>query len=459
MKLREVGMVAVLLGALTGCSSLRDLPDLDRAEQDLAQGRTDRAQSQLEALAGFGIADAQVDLGDFYRDSDSASALEAALTWYHHAAEQGSERAWLRLGKLYAREGTTAEQRAVAESYLRQSLAAGDDSALIALINLYLEYPAEFTHRNVLALIEQGESEGNPSASYARVLYYQLTGEFDARMAEIESLCAPAVLAEPACMSVLARIYMQEGREADLDGLIRQARSAWETGEIDDTDLYQFAGFLASDEAPNPKVGESYRLYQLLIPGHVPALTESSRLALDNPYLADSEVILGALEQARTAGDLRASLTLARIYELGRIAPADPQKALAYAEEARPRYPAADYTIGRIYKRGYLGKPDPGKALDYLLSAARRGYPKADFLLARLFWEGKGVAINPVYAWSFATLALEGEVAQAHELLDEMAQTTPLSVRQEAERLSQRELISRQQQPLDLLQQSIAGGG
>ncbi len=206
-----------------------------------------------------------------------------------------------------------------------------------------------------------------------------------------------------------------------------------------------FARWLSDDESPQKQVATTNELYTLLTPGYVPALTARAKLIMENTYLAEPEAVLDMLERARANGDLKASLSLARAYERGNIVTADPKKAIKYAQEAREKYPSADYLLGRIYKRGYLGEPDPEKAKFHLLTAARRGFPKADYALAELYWEAKGIEVNRRYAWSFALLAHEGGVKRAKALLLEMVPTMPHHVEQAAEALYQRERAARRQ--------------
>ena len=224
---------------------------------------------------------------------------------------------------------------------------------------------------------------------------------------------------------------------------MQRAKTAWTDGEIDDRDLYVFARWMSDDDSPNPQVATANELYQLLTPDYVPAMTGRARLIMDNTYLADAEEVVKLLEASRAAGDLKASLVLARVYERGNLVPLDAEKAVQYAEEARGQYPSADYLLGRIYKRGYLGEPDPYKARDHLLKAARRGFPKADYLLAEMFWEGRGIEVNKEYAWAFALLAFDGGVERAKDLMLEMVPKMPRLLENQAEKLANRELAAR----------------
>ncbi|WP_239038248.1 hypothetical protein [Marinobacter sp. C7] len=440
--IHKASTAMLLMLGIAGCSSL---PDMERAEREAEAGNLGAARAELTKLAEFGLADAQVELGDLYSDEDSDEAFRKALHWYQAAAEQGSDRALSRLGKLYARDGKSVTQRGKGEFYLKKAMAAGDDSALMPLIELYLDHPREFPEADPVQWIQRARQKGDPSGDLALARYYIMNGQLQARAGEIVSLCEPIAISHPDCLIILARVYLEERQNDRFDALVTRAREAWEQGKIDDRDLYVFARWLSDDESPAKQVAVTNDLYQLLIPDYVPAITGRARLIMDNTYLADAEEVIRLLETSRSQGDLKASLTLARVYERGRIVPIDARKAIEYALEAREKYPSADYLLGRIYKRGYLGEPEPRKARDYLLKAARRGYAKADYVLAEMFWEGKGIEVNKLYAWSFALLANEAGLPRARELLVEMVPQMPRALEQAAETLANRELAARRE--------------
>lgn len=434
--------LGMLVIALAGCSGI---PDIKRAQQEAAAGNIAAARAQLEELARFGITDAQIELGDLYADEDSEAQQAKALHWYRQAAEQGSDRAWLRLGKFLAREGQTPQQRAKGERYLKKAFTEGDNSALIPLITLYLDYAHEFPGAEPRKWIERARAEGMPEGDLALARYYLMTGQLDGRAGEVMSLCEPIAEAQPGCLNILAQVYLSQNRTEAFDALVDRARKAWEAGRIEDRDLYLFARWISGDESPAKQVALTNDLYEQLIPGYVPAMTARARLIMDNTYLADADEVISLLEASRAKGDLKASLTLARLYERGRMVPLTPEKAIKYAREASKKYPSAEYLLGRIYQRGYLGEADPEKAKNYLLSAARRGFPKADYLMAVMFWEGKGIEVNKAYAWAFALLAYDGGVDRAKELLLEMVPDMPHATELKAEAIANREKQARRQ--------------
>ena len=226
--MKRVACIAGLFTlVLSGCGNL---PDIQRAEKAAAEGDVQEARAQLEKLAKFGLADAQVELGDLYGAQDTPEARQKALDWYRKAAEQGSERAAIRIGKMNAREGETPEQRANGARYLRKALAEGDKTALIPLINLYIHFPREFPNGKPLELIQQAREAGDPKGDVALARYYLLTDQFESHTDEIEELCAPIAEAQPECFQLLARVYLVDGRSEDLKALVDRAKQAWEQG-------------------------------------------------------------------------------------------------------------------------------------------------------------------------------------------------------------------------------------
>src|SRR5690606_2114736 len=92
-----------------------------------------------------------------------------------------------------------------------------------------------------------------------------------------------------------------------------------------------------------------------------------------------------------------------------------------------------------IYRRGYLGQVEPEKARDHLLHAARDGQAGADYALAQMYFQGRGIKPNPVYAYSFCELARKQGVPRALELKPLIeAQMTPVQ-RASADQLMRQE--------------------
>ncbi|MDT4871842.1 Alginate biosynthesis protein AlgK [compost metagenome] len=126
---------------------------------------------------------------------------------------------------------------------------------------------------------------------------------------------------------------------------------------------------------------------------------------------------------------------LGRLYYEGKLVPQDPHKAEQHLRKAAPSEPSANYFLGQIYLRGYLGEVYPQKALDHLLSAARNGQINADFALAQMYSQGKGIRPDLVNAFVFSQLALPKNSPQANALARQIEQQLQPAQRSQAEQL------------------------
>ena len=122
---------------------------------------------------------------------------------------------------------------------------------------------------------------------------------------------------------------------------------------------------------------------------------------------AETSHLESRLLQLRQQGEKQASFLLGRLYFEGRRKVADPVKAEQVLKTVK-ELPEASYLLGRLYLSGILGEPSRvQEGVDLLVQAARKGYVKADELLAEAFFDAPGVKANPVYAWVFASLTLQ----------------------------------------------------
>jgi len=149
--------------------------------------------------------------------------------------------------------------------------------------------------------------------------------------------------------------------------------------------------------------------------------------------------MMSYLDNGRAAALPRAELLLGRLYYEGKLVPQDPHKAEEHLRKAAPSEPSANYFLGQLYIRGYLGDIYPQKALDHLLSAARNGQINADFALAQMYSQGKGVIPDPVNAFVFSQLALPKNTPQATELARLVEQQLQPAQRTRAEQLLREE--------------------
>jgi alginate biosynthesis protein AlgK len=180
-------------------------------------------------------------------------------------------------------------------------------------------------------------------------------------------------------------------------------------------------------------------MLETIAPSYPAAWVSLARLLYDYPALGDIEQMQAYLEQGRAAALPRAELLLGRLYYEGKLLPQDPHKAEEHLRKAAPSEPSANYFLGQIYLRGYLGDIYPQQALDHLLSAARGGQINADFALAQMFSQGKGIQPDMANAYVFSQLALPKDTPAATELANEINQRLAPTERLKAERMLREE--------------------
>lgn len=138
-------------------------------------------------------------------------------------------------------------------------------------------------------------------------------------------------------------------------------------------------------------------------------------------------------------GDADALFNLGQAYKLGRGVKAD----LARAEQlfgqaaAKGHLQAADLYGLLLFQRG-----EREKAIPYIIAAADRGEPRAQYLLGVASFNGDAVPKDWVRAYALTSLAMQADVPQAKNALAQMDRYIPLAQRQQAAALAP-ELASR----------------
>lgn len=422
--------------ALAGCAGL---PDERLAREALKRGDSTTAEQNFRQLAELGYADAAVGLADLQVASGDPEQLARAEQTYRQAMDQ-SPRAKARLGKLLARktERNPAERRETAQ-LLEESFSAGEESSLLPLVMLYLQYPQDFPEVNVPARIATWRAEGHTQAELAQILFYRTQGTYDQHLGEIEQICTRNLALADVCYVELATVYQKQGNADARQKLLDQLMAGYRAGRIPAQRVDSVAKVLADADLGEPDDGKAKELLEAVAPTYPAAWVSLAELLYNYPGQGDTEQLLGYLEKGRAASLPQAELLLGRLYYEGKLVPLDPKKAEEHLLNAAPTEPRADYLLGQIYLRGYLGEIEPQKALERLLGAARNGQINADFALAQMYVQGKGIQRNLVNAYVFSQLALPKNTPQAQELAQQVAQQLPPTDRARAEQLLREE--------------------
>ncbi|PTQ71751.1 alginate biosynthesis TPR repeat lipoprotein AlgK [Pseudomonas sp. GV071] len=443
--LLAVAPLIIAMG-MAGCAGL---PDQRLANEALKNGDTATAQANYKALADMGYADASVGLADIQLESGDPAQLAAAEDTYRQAADT-SPRAASRLGRLLAtKPNATEAEHQEAEKRLKQAFANGEEGAVLPLAMLYLQYPQTFPNVNAQEKISQWREQGHPQAELAQVLLYRTQGTYDAHLADVEKICKAALSTADVCYVELATVYQKRGEADKQKALVEQLRGAYGRGVVPAARMEGVAQVLADPElVAGPQGGESggktdpataQQMLEQIAPTYPAAWVSLAQLLYDYPEQGDIDKMLEYLKKGREAAQPRAELLLGKLYYEGKLLPADPVKAEQHLLKAAQSETSANYYLGQMYRRGYLGQVQPQQALDHLLAAARAGQNSADFALAQMFSQGRGIAPDPVNAYVFSQIAVQKGTPQAPDLAAQIEQQLPPGSRPQAERLLREE--------------------
>ncbi|MGH8434253.1 MAG: alginate biosynthesis protein AlgK [Pseudomonas sp.] len=441
-------LYVALFGLLQGCSGL---PDQQLAREALLRGDSATARQQYEELAKMGYADAQTALGDLQAGSRDPGQIEQAESLYRQAA-LSSVKAQSRLGRLLLRQGGASDaQLKEAEGLLNQAIEQGEYSAVVPLTLLYVSYPQLSPSVDPQKLVDDWRGQGIAEAELAQILIYRSNGSYVAHLDEIEQKCRLLLRLQDVCYVELATVNRLRDQPQAQAALLQELRRAYANLWIAPPRVESVALVLADPSIPAPAdLSNAYALLQEVAPAYPGAWAALAKLLFDYPALGDSAQMLGYLQRGREAGDSRAELLTGRLYYDGSVLPQDPQLAVQHLLRAADEQPAAHFYLGQIYRRGYLGQVDPQKAADHLLLAARAGHSRADFALAQLFSESRGVKVNRVNAYVFAQMARSQALPEASALLTSLEQSMLPAERQTAMQILQEEQQTRQINPARL---------
>jgi len=144
-------------------------------------------------------------------------------------------------------------------------------------------------------------------------------------------------------------------------------------------------------------------------------LTGSSVLAEGG----DDWVLVKRFEEQLTKaqkGDAAAMYEVGRMYERGRGTEASLKQAMFWFEKAaNGGQSAASGRIGILCLVGQDIPQDYNKAFKYLSEAAKAGVPAAQYFLALMYEEGRGIKANPAVAMTWYRKAADGGYYQARQ--------------------------------------------
>jgi alginate biosynthesis protein AlgK len=433
-------LTALLAGALLGACAA---PDLGRGKARLAAGELEAAEADLAPLAQLGFEDAKLQLARVYAKSGDPAQQKQAIALYREMLDKDPSVA-VPLAHALVESGNE-QALAQAEQILLKSLDGKDPRAYVALLGLYSDHPQRDTGRRAPQLAQQVAKVRTLEAEGVLIKYYRRNALADERFArELIRRCEDAVDHLPDCYVDLGRHYRASGNDKALRQLVDKANHRFLAGALPPPVLEKLGWSLVADDIGGTPQPEAARpLLARAAESSDSARVRLARLLIEYPHLDPDARPEQLLLKAAEGGNAQASLALGRLYVDGKLAPADPARALRYFERAAASEPAAHYHLGRIHKRGYLGKPDPVLAARHFLTAARAGYPRADQALAQLFSDKRGVRPNLANAYVFASIAAANNTPEGALMLRQIRALLTPAQRQSAERLLKQELAVR----------------
>jgi alginate biosynthesis protein AlgK len=438
--MRAAGTLAVAAALVAaGCAA----PDLQRGKARIEAGDMEAAEADLAPLAELGFEDAKVQLARVYAKSGDPEQQQEAIALYKEMLKNDPSVAVPLARMLMESPNETALTEA--ENILLKSLDGKDPRAYIALLELYSDHPQRDGKKRAPALAEQVAKVRTAEAEVAVIKWYRRNALADERYAKaLVQRCEDARDRLPDCYVDLARHYRASGNDKALGELTTAATRRFTTGSLPPPVLEKLGWSLVSEDIPGtPRPEAAQPMLKRAAEVSDTARVRLARLLIEYPHLDPEGNPEQLLLKAAGRGNPEASLALGRLYLDGKLAAADPAKALKYFEQAAATEPAAHYYLGRIYKRGYLGRPDPVLAARHFLTAARGGYARADQALAQLFSDNRGVKPNLPNALVFATIAAEHQTPEGALMLKQIRALMKPAQLQEADRLLRQELAVR----------------
>ena len=257
-----------------------------------------------------------------------------------------------------------------------------------ALMQLYVErYPDGAHAPDVVAMLDQ-----NPGLAGTRALGLKDADEQSERLWQ---------LAQRSRMRPLLQFYVDQYPAGSHVEQARRLLTALPATE----DLS--AGAICERLATHPRdatAGNAGVPFAQLKQNAIPAVQACSAAAAQSPNLPHYEALLArataatgdmaravtAYQQAAAAGDLRAMVSLAQLYETGTGLPQDPGAAVRlYEQAAAAGFPDAMINLAVILTEGTITAADPARAVALLRQAADQGSAKALYNLGVLAQEGK----------------------------------------------------------------------
>lgn len=441
LHLRRVApMLALACAGLSTASYA--LPDLARGLAAVQRGDAAAAEADLLPLAEQGYLQAQTALGRLYAAQGTPESTAKAVRMLRAAAKNDPS---LRvpLARTLLRAGAAAD---VAEIERLLKGAAGDnDAAAPALqLRLYREFPHLIDPARADQLAQRVSTSERVEDRTEAIAWYRANSPQPAQAQALARLCEKDRGVIEECYVDLARHFRAVNDAGALATLNKEALERFEQKRLSPDTLERIARSLSADDLPGtPSPAVAYAMLGKIKEPSPAVVARKARLLMADPNLDPQADAVALLKAAHAQGSVEAALYLGRLYFDDRNPVADPLQAERLLAEAAPTLPAAHIYLGRMFERGVNGQMDARRALTHYLLAARAGEPIADLALARMYWNNRGVKVDPVYAYAFTRLAVHQGLPGAAEFLATLRPSLTATDVANGEQLAKREFAAR----------------
>lgn len=418
------------------------LPDLARGLAAVQRGDAAAAEADLLPLAEQGYLQAQAALGRLYAAQGTPESMAKAVSMLRAAAKKDPG---LRvpLARTLLHAGALAEPTEI-DRLLNSAASDGDPAAPALQLRLYREFPQLVDPARAAQLAQRVSTSERVEDRAEAVAWYRANSLQPAYAQTLAKLCEKDRGVIEECYVDLARHFRAVKDTDALAKLNKEALDRFEQKRLSADTLERIARSLSADDLPGtPMPAVAYAMLGKIKEPSPAAVARKARLLMADPNLDPKADAVALLKAAHAQGSVEAALYLGRLYFDDRNPVADPVQAERLLAEAAPILPAAHIYLGRMFERGVNGQMDARRALTHYLLAARAGEPIADLALARMYWNSRGVKVNPVYAYAFTRLAVHQGLPGAAEFLATLRPSLTAEDVANGEQLAKRELAAR----------------
>jgi uncharacterized protein len=370
MTLNSAALLIAIAVACANPARCEDAPDYRHPPYQHPFEATQRA-------AEHGDVAAQVQAGrDYQKALGVEQDLERAVDWYREAADAGNTEAMLALGLLFQDWRLAHEYKEKPEPWLLRAAQAGLAAAQVAEAKFHSTGDSPEQRKIETAWLERAAVQGDLEAMSMLGPMLEASDDPDERKRGEEYISAAEKTYPRTMLAAESGKFLQE-----------HAPSEFQTAKVPE-EFRRAALTLDIEESGN----DSWEAFAIL--NTIMAI--AGTFDFNDPALRNGTLVQERLEEAARSGDLQSACNLA-FMNLGQATKEQSyyQAALDwYSSAAKRGAPRAQYHLGKLYRDGLGTEASPSNAAMWFYRAAMHGYPPAEAALGDLFLHGNGVSTD-----------------------------------------------------------------